>query len=216
MEEILDNITLVIVDDHELARLGIRQILEQVQDIEIVGEARNGDEAIVMVERLRPKVLLLDIQMPGMPSREVERLVRDRYPEVVTLILTAHDRDSYLSDFMEAGVAGFLDKNTQGNKLIAAIRRAASGEHLFTTNQIKRVQKWKVTVGEKWKGLTPREKEVATHIARGLNNKEIADNLSISSRTVSFHIENILRKLNTETRQQAIAWINKNILGNDL
>jgi DNA-binding NarL/FixJ family response regulator len=209
-----EKISLVIVDDHELTRLGIRKIIEQADDFEIVGEASNGDDAIALVEQQRPKVLLLDIQMPGKSASEIERWVRKRYPEVITLILTGHDRDRYLAEFMKLGVAGYLDKKIEAYSLIAAIRRAVRGENLFTPEQFKRASKWNTTVGNKWESLSPREKQVGTLLARGLNNQTIADNLGITYRTVSFHIESILIKLEVETRQHAIAWINKNVLGN--
>jgi len=203
------NISLVIVDDHELTRLGIRQIIEQADDIEIVGEANNGDDAIVLMKELHPKVLLLDIQMPGKPASEVERWVRKHYPEVVTLILTGHDRDAYLAEFMNIGVSGYLDKNVRANTLITAIRRAVSGECLFTPKQYKRASNWNATVGRKWGSLSHREKQIALLIAQGLDNQTVASNLGITYRTVSFHIENILEKIGADTRQRAIAWINK-------
>jgi len=206
-------ISLVIVDDHELTRIGIRQIIiEQADNIEIVGEASNGDDAIALVEQLHPRVLLLDIQMPGKPASEIERWVRKNYPEVITLILTGHDRDAYLAKFMKLGVAGYLEKDIEAYSLIASIRRAVSGESLFTPEQFERASKWNATVGNKWESLSPRERQVGTLLARGLDNQTIANNLGITYRTVSFHIESILIKLEVETRQRAIAWINKNAL----
>lgn len=207
-----EQISLVIIDDHELTRLGIRQILEQADDIEIIGEASNGDDAITLVEQLHPRVLLLDIQMPGKPASEIERWVRKRYPEVTTLILTGHDRDSYLAEFMKLGVAGYLEKDIEAFSLIASIRRAVSGESLFTSEQFERASKWNATVRNKWESLSPRERQVGTLLAQGLDNQTIANNLGITYRTVSFHIESVLIKLEVETRARAIAWINKNAL----
>ena len=209
-----EKISIVIVDDHELTRLGIRKILEQANNIEIVGEADNGDDAISLVRRLRPKVLLLDIQMPGIPARDIEKWVREEYPEIITLILTGHDRDVYLADFMKLGVSGYLDKNVVGSNLIAAIYQAVNGEYLFTSEQFKRVHDWSTKVGERWESLTTREKEVCNLLTQGLDDHEISNKLRISQRTVYFHIKNILKKLKVETRLQAIAWVNKNILEN--
>ena len=146
-------ISVVIVDDHELTRMGIRNLLEQANDIEIIGEADNGNDAIDLVQQLRPKVLLLDIQMPGKPAREIEKWVRNQYPDIVTLILTGHDRDAYLADFMKLGVSGYLDKNIQGNNLVTAIHRAVGGEYLFTVKQFERVRDWNISVGDKWERL---------------------------------------------------------------
>ena len=209
-----DKISIVIVDDHEITRLGIRQILEKAEDIEVVGEADNGNDAFALVQRLHPKVLLLDIQMPGMPAREIERLVRIHYPDVITLILTGHDRDAYLADFMKLGVSGYFDKNVEGGNLIAAIYRAVKGESLFTIEQYKRAQDWNTNVGTIWENLTPREKEICNLLAQGFDDQRIAKKLSISRRTVYFHIENILEKLKVETRLQVIAWMNKNVPSN--
>lgn len=170
-------ISTVIVDDHELTRIGIRQIIEQADDIEIIGEASNGDDAVVLVEKLRPRVLLLDIQMPGKPASEIERWVRKHYPDVVTLILTGHDRDAYLAEFMKIGVAGYLDKKIESYRLISAIRRAVGGENLFTPEQFERASKWNTTIGNKWENLSQRERQVGTLLAQGLDNQSIADNL---------------------------------------
>ncbi len=145
----MKKITVLAVDDHPLALAGVEKILEQVEDIEIIGQAANGEEAIEKITQLRPQVLLLDLKMPGMPAHEVEKWTREHCPEVVTIILTAHDRDYYLAEMMEAGVAAYLDKNSRGEQLIAAIRRAASGEKLFTDKQIERVQTWREEIGPK-------------------------------------------------------------------
>ncbi len=204
-------ISIVIVDDHELTRTGIKKILEQAEDIVIVGEASNGDDAFSLVQELQPKVLLLDIQMPGTPAREIERLVREHYPDVVTLILTGHDRDAYLADFMKLGVAGYLDKNIEGDRLLTAIYRAVRGEYLFTVEQHKRVQDWNRQVGEKWEMLSKREREVFRLIADGLDNNEISNELRVSSKTVEFHTTNILRKLNVKSRRKAIVWLHSNM-----
>ena len=207
-------ISTVIVDDHELTRIGIRQIIEQADDIEIVGEASNGDDAVVLVEKLRPRVILLDIQMPGKPASDIERWIRKHYPEVVTLILTGHDRDAYLAEFMKIGVAGYLDKKIESYRLISAIRRAVDGENLFTPEQFERASKWNTTIGKKWEILSQRERQVGTLLAQGLDNQSIANNLGITYRTVSFHIESILNKLEVQTRPQAITWINQNMSDN--
>lgn len=103
-------ITVLIVDDHPVARAGIRAVIEQADDMEVVGEAQDGSEAMGLVEQLRPKVLLLDLKMPGVRAWEVEKWVRENYPGIIALVLTGHDRDFYLAHMLEAGVAGYLDK----------------------------------------------------------------------------------------------------------
>ena len=200
-------ITIVIVDDHELTRIGIRKILEQADDMQIVGEACNGDEGLDMVQRLRPDALLLDIQMPGMPAREIERWVRTHYPEVVTLVLTGHDRDAYLAEFLQIGAAGYLDKNLQASHLVSAIRRAVKGESLFTAKQIERAYKWEAGVREKWQSLSEREKEITRRLVKCEQDKDIAAALDITRRTVLFHVESILTKLGVKNRQEIITWM---------
>jgi DNA-binding NarL/FixJ family response regulator len=204
-------ITILIADDHPIARAGIRTVLEQAPDMQIVGEAEDGDRAQALVAELHPKVLLLDLKMPGLSSAELEKWVRANYPEIITLILTSHDRDAYLSQMIEAGVSAYMDKNTRGEQLIAAIRRAITGEVLFSSEQIKRARRWRQQEGSKWQQLTPREREILKCLATGLDNAGIAANLNISQKTVAFHITNLLEKLQVVSRQEATAWFNKNI-----
>jgi DNA-binding NarL/FixJ family response regulator len=142
------NITVLIADDHTMTREGIRSILSMAPDINIVGEAEEGDEIKRKVADLRPQVLLLDLQMPNLSPAELERWVRTNYPETTTLVLTGHDRRAYtssmlLTQMMDAGVSGYLEKNLRGEQLIASIRRAAHGEVLFSKEQIEKARRWR-------------------------------------------------------------------------
>ena len=210
-----ETITILIADDHPLTRTGIRAILEATPDLSVVGEAEDGDTAQRLVGELRPQVLLLDLKMPGLSSAELEKWVRVRYPEIVTIVLTAHDRDAYLSEMIEAGVAGYLDKNSRGEQLITAIRQAVGGQVLFSSEQIQRARLWRQQIGAQWQSLTQREREVLKCLANGLDNARIASSLSISQKTVAFHITNLMGKIHVASRQEASAWFNKNI-PNDL
>ena len=205
------SISVLLADDHEVTRAGLRAILEAADDIEVIGEARDGDQARELVGKLNPDVLLLDLKMPGLPSYEVEKWVRERYPEVVTLILTAHDRDFYLANMMEAGASGYLSKSDRAEKLVAAIRRAVRGELLFTDEQYERVQQWNQQVGKKWESLTKRERQTINLLVQGLNNAQIAVKLGVSDRTAAFHVGNVIRKLGVNKRQEAISWAIKHI-----
>lgn len=127
-------ITVLIADDEPIARAGIRTLLAQAEDIEIIGEAQNGYEAKELIPELRPQVLLLDLKMPGPRPYEIEKWVRESYPKIVTLVLTSHDRDSYLAAMMDAGAAGYLSKEESAERLIGAIRRAVGGEILFNNS----------------------------------------------------------------------------------
>jgi len=202
-------ITVLITDDHPVARAGVRTMLEQVPDIEIIGEAQDGDEAQKLVADLRPQVLLLDLKMPGLSAAELEKWVRVNYPEIVTLVLTAHDRDAYLAGMMEAGAAGYLPKSERGENLVAAIRRAARGECLFTDEQFERARKWRKNAGEKMESLTEREREVLKLLTAGLNNAAMAKSLGITPKTIAYHVTEILQKLEVHSRLEAAAWVSK-------
>src|SRR5512147_817931 len=128
-----DPITILIADDHPIARTGIRTILEKTRDLRVIGEAEDGDTAQKLVAELQPRVLILDLKMPGLSSATLEKWVRSNFPNTITLVLTAHDRDVYLSQMLDAGVSGYMDKQTRGEQLIAAVRRAVNGEILFSS-----------------------------------------------------------------------------------
>ncbi len=202
-------ISLLLTDDDPITRAGIRAILSKAADIAIVGEAKDGFEAQKLLQRLRPDVLLLDLRMPGLAPAELEKWVRLNYPETVTLVLTAHDRDAYLASMMEAGVAGYLAKGESANGLVEAIYRAARGEILFDVAQFARARQWRETVGEKWKKLTLRERQVLKLVAQGMDNKAIAKALKITPKTAAFHVTHILRKLDLDSRQKAVAWLHE-------
>jgi DNA-binding NarL/FixJ family response regulator len=207
-------ITIVVADDHTVARAGIRNLLSFDPDLVIIGEAENGFEAQQLVEKLHPNILLLDLKMPGPRPADIERYVRMNHPETITLVLTAHDRDVYLADMIDAGVSGYFSKSVRGDQLIMAIHRAVEGEKLFTEEQIERVNRWNKGKGDKREKLTEREREVLSLMSRGLNNGAISKELGITYRTTTFHITNLLKKLGVNSRQNAILWASEN-LGDD-
>ena len=202
---------MLIADDHEMTRKGIRDFLEQAPDMRIVGEARNGDEIKRMVGELRPQILLLDLVMPNLAPAELERWVRKNHPETITLVLTAHDRDAYLAGMMEAGAAGYMDKKLRAGQLISAIRRAARGETLFTKEQFERVRHWREEVTAKWESLSKRERQALQLLTEGRENKEIAETLGISVNTVEKHLTHIYQKLGVTTRIEAVHWRDEKI-----
>jgi len=199
-------ITILIADDHPLARQGVRAILDKASDIQIVGEAGDGDEIRRLVAILRPDILLLDLKMPNLSPAELEKWVRENYPNTITLVLTSHDRDAYLSNMMEAGVAGYLDKKLKAGQLVSAIRRAAQGEILFDKEQIERAYRWMDDVRKKWDSLSKREREVLQKLTEGEDNHAIAASLEITINTVEKHLKNIYRKLEISSRSEAILW----------
>jgi DNA-binding NarL/FixJ family response regulator len=202
-------ISVLLADDHPVAREGMRRILANATDILVVGEARDGKEVQELVAKLQPQILLLDLKMPETSPFEIEKWVREHYPDTITLVLTAHDRDFYLSGMIDAGVAGYLGKNERADNLIAAIRRAAHGEAIFTTEQIERARKWRAEAGERWEKLTEREREILLLVAQGQSNKTIAETLGVTRKTVAYHISAILKRLDVKSRNEAIAWLHK-------
>jgi DNA-binding NarL/FixJ family response regulator len=199
-------VRVVLADDHPLTRQGVHAALEEAPDIQVVGEANDGVEARELVAELRPDVLLLDLVMPGPRPSEVARWVRNHCPQTTTLVLTGHDRDSFLAE-MAAEAAGFITKNQEPARLVMAIRRAASGKVLYTQEQLKRARRWREEVEGRWKGLTKRERRVVSLIAAGKSNKQIAQALIISEHTVETHVGNTLRKLNVASRTEAAVWL---------
>lgn len=200
------SITVLIADDHEVTRKGIREILEQVPEIKIVGEAKDGQEIQRLIADLRPQILLLDLIMPDLSPVELEKWVRVNYPETITLVLTAHDRQAYLAGMMEAGAVGYLDKKLRASDLISAILRAARGEILFDRKQMERVRQWRENVRKKWESLSAREREVLQLLTEGGDNRAIAASLGITLHTVEKHLGNIYKKLGVTSRTEAIRW----------
>jgi DNA-binding NarL/FixJ family response regulator len=199
-------IRVLIADDHPLTRMGIRAVLENAADIQVVGEARDGTEVEQMVMELCPDILLLDLVMPGPTAWEIEAWVRTHCPETVTLILTAHDRDYYLTRAVEAGVSGYLTKDQAPQMLLEAIRHAARGEALILREFLERARRWRDDVWKRWESLTDREQEVLRLLVQGLDNATIAATLSITMRTTESHVTSILKKLGVSSRLEASTW----------
>ena len=201
-----DEITVLVADDHPLALEGVRSILEKAAEIKIVGEAQDGNEIKPMIAKLHPHILLLDLKMPNLDPVEMEKWVRENYPETLTLVLTAHDKDVYLANMMEAGAVGYLDKKLQASQLISTIRRAARGEFVYDKEQIERAKRWREKVTGIWESLSKREREVLQLLTEGKDNNGIAESLTISINTVEKHLKNIYGKLRVTSRTEAVHW----------
>lgn len=186
-------------------------MLEKTPDIYAVGEAGSGGETEKLVAELRPNIILLDLKMPGFSPAAFEKWARENYPETITLVLTAHDRDAYLANMMDAGAVGYLDKEARSEQLIAAIRRAASGENLFDEQQKKKAQRWREEVEKKWNSLSERERQVLRLLAEGASNKDISSTLHISVKTLDKHLERIYQKLDVDSRPKAVLWGKENM-----
>jgi len=199
-------LSLLIADDHLLTHAGIRALLKEAPDIEVVGEAWGSYEVRRLIAESHPKIVLLNLKMSGTSLSKLGKWVCKDHPETTMLALTNYDRDAYLARAMEAGVVGCLEQCESVDRLIGAIRRAAQGEILFDENQISRVNAWQRSVKEKLDRLTGRERQILGLLAQGMSNKTIARALCISLKTVEYHITHILGKLDLSSRQEAEAW----------
>ena len=202
------SIRVVVADDQALIRAGLRRLLEEQPDIEVVGEAGDGREAIAAVERLRPDVVLMDIRMPELDGIEATRQVGGRARVV---ILTTYELDEYVFDGIAAGACGFLLKHSLPEEMIRGVRAAASGDALLAPSVTRRLiaefarrRPPAATVPPSLNGLTEREREVLRLVARGLSNQEIARALQVSEWTVKTHVAHLLDKLGLRDRVQAV------------
>lgn len=209
------SVRLLLVDDEQLIRAGLRLILESEPGFEVVGEAANGKEAVDLARRLDPDVVLMDIQMPEMnglqATREIAALGRAESCRV--LVLTTFEVDEYIYEALRAGASGFLLKRTPAADLIAGIRVIVGGDALLAPSVTRRLidqfaQRPAVnhTESRALQGLTEREREVLTLVARGLSNAEIADHLVLSEGTVKTHVKHIFAKLDLRDRTQAVVF----------
>jgi two-component system response regulator DegU len=212
------NIKVVIVDDHPLMREGLRKILEMNEAIEVVDEAGDGQGAINIARRLKPDVILMDINMPGTNGIEATRVIKRELPGVGIIALTIHEEEEYVLELVRAGVSGYVLKDINPAKLIETIKTVAQGHSIIDPSitskifgEISRLGKYRRS-REDWETLTDREMDVLKLMAQGCSNKEIANNLSISEKTVKNHITNIFRKLEVDDRTQAVLFAIKHRL----
>lgn len=196
----------LIADDHEIMREGLRALLEPHEDIEVVGEATNGQEAIDQVAALKPDLVLMDITMPVMNGLDATRAIKKAYPDVKILILTMHEGEAYFFNILEAGASGYFIKGGSSSDLVAALQAVDSGDVFLYPSMAKKLlvdylQRANTgTYKESLDGLTPREQEVLKFVAEGYNNQEIGDKLFLSPTTVQTHRANIMGKLNLHRR----------------
>lgn len=195
-------IRLLLADDHPVVRKGIRSCLERHEQLEIVGEAGNGEEALLKARQLKPDLVLMDIDMPQRTGLEVTELLRKEMPQVKVLILSMHDNSDYIVRILQSGARGYVLKEASPEELVKAIETVNSGEAFFSPEVARLALKQFVHGsgdGPNPSQLTDREREVLIHIAEGLSNKEIASRLNVGVRTVETHRERIMRKLDIHT-----------------
>jgi DNA-binding NarL/FixJ family response regulator len=211
-----DRVRVVLVDDDDLMRAGLRSVLSSDETIDVVGEAGDGREAVDRIRALRPDLVLMDIRMPDLDGISATREVLATSPDVKVVVLTTFEQDDYIFDALSAGASGFLLKRTQPEELIAAIHTVAEGDSLLSPSVTRRVvdrmasQPSPVRTSARLNELTPREREVLELVAQGLSNREIAERFVIEESTVKTHVKRILMKLRLRDRVQAVVFAYEN------
>ena len=200
-------IRILLADDHIMVREGTRRILERETDLKVIGEASDGQEAITLAGKDHPDVVIMDISMPVMNGIEATKRIKRIAPQIAVLVLTAYDDDQYVFAILEAGAAGYLLKNARGSEVIDAVRRVYAGESVLHPSIAKKVLRQFVrpaTETEKMDVITDRELEVLRLAAQGQSNRQIAEKLVLSPRTVQAHMANIFAKLQVGSRTEAV------------
>jgi DNA-binding NarL/FixJ family response regulator len=206
----LAKIKVLIADDHAVVREGTRRILEQEPDMEVVGEAGDGEEAVNLATSLKPDVAIIDIAMPKLDGIEATKRIKATWPSINVLILSAYDDDQFIFSLLEAGAAGYLLKSIRSRELIDAIRAVYSGESVLHPSIARKVLNRFVSTSGKPEGqeqtgvLSDREMEVLKLAAKGLSNQDIAEKLCLSIRTVQGHLGHIFNKLQVGSRTEAV------------
>jgi two-component system response regulator DevR len=207
----MPKIRLMVVDDHEVVRLGMRAAFELEPDINVVGEASNGAEALAKISVLDPQVILMDVRMEKMGGIEACREIKSRYPHIAVLMITSFTDDDAVFASLMAGASGYLLKNVSRTELLKALRLVASGQSLIDSNMSARALSRMTTLAAgaaqaPGEALTEREREVLALVARGYTNKQIAEALYVSEKTARNHVSHILEKLGLARRSEAAAY----------
>ena len=211
----MKKIRIILADDHVLVREGIRDLIQQERDMEVVAEAADGRQAVQLVNTLKPDIVLLDIAMPELNGIEATKRIKAEQPQVGVLVLTAYDNEEFILAILEAGASGYLLKNIRSEELLKGIRSVHRGESVLHPSVLKTVLLRLQTHGQRAAAagkhrLSPRELQIVELGARGLVNKEIAYELSLSDRTIQSHWRNIFSKLGVGSRMEAVMLCLKN------
>jgi DNA-binding NarL/FixJ family response regulator len=207
----------MLVDDHAVLRDGLKNILGMEEDIQVIGEAVSGTDALQKLESLLPDVILMDINIPDKNGIEITGIIKSSYPHIKILILTMHDHDEYFMSAIREGADGYLLKDAPSQHVVDAIRSVANGQSVIHPSMTKKFLGFQKDKSEPIKVdketiLTEREREVLLCLVQGMNNKEIAKNLFISDKTVKIHVSKIFKKLDVKSRSQVVIYAVQNQL----
>lgn len=206
----MERVRVLLVDDHDLFREGLAGIISAQPDMQVIGEANDGLEAFVKAQELRPDLILMDVQMPGLDGLEAARQIKQVLPETIVVMLTVRDDDEKLFEALKNGAQGYLLKDIRSQSMLEMLRGAMRGEAALSPNmagrvlsEFRRLSKGGIPEKEDDGGLTEREQQVLLQASKGATDKEIAAALNISLNTVKTHMRNILAKLHVRTRREA-------------
>lgn len=205
----MNPITVILVDDHDVVRTGLRSFLNTQADVKVVAEARDGQEALLRAEEMHPNLVIMDITMPGMDGLEATRQIKQALPETTIVVLTVREDDERLFTALKNGAQGYLLKDIRSQDMLAMLRGAMRGEAALSPSlagrvltEFRRISHFENPEGEE-SALTDREQQVLAQVAHGATDKEVAEALTISLNTVKTHMRNILAKLQVSTRREA-------------
>ena len=196
-------IRIMIVDDHTVVRSGLGAFIAAVPDLELIGEAENGEQAVARAKSLRPDIILMDLMLPGMDGVSATRKIKEQNPAIQVIALTSFQEDELVQNALKAGAIGYLMKNVSSRELEAAVRSARDGKMTLSPEAAQSLVRATQQAAET-ETLTEREKEILKLMVEGLNNAEIAERIVVSLSTVKYHISNILMKLGVENRVAAV------------
>ncbi len=208
----MNTIKILLVEDHVVVRQGTRQLLEREQDLEVIGEAGDGEEAVRLASQLKPDVVIMDVGMPKLSGIEATKQIKALLPSTIVLVLTGYDYDEYIFSLLEAGAAGYLLKSVSGDELIDAIRAVYAGEPMFHPRVLRKIMNhFSPPVAgpaavRPTEVLSERELEVLKSAAKGMSNRDIGKALFISERTVQAHMRSIFNKLGVGSRSEAMLY----------
>lgn len=200
-----EKIKVLIIDDHSIVRKGLVALFENFEDIAVVGDTGDARQCLEICERIQPNVVLMDMKMPNMDGVTATRLIREKMPQIQVVALTSFNEEDNVQQALKAGAIGYLLKNASIDDIAEAVRRASKGQGTLTPEAAQALIASTTRPPGPGHDLTEREREVLALMIQGLNNREIAEHLVISSSTVKNHVSSILDKLNTTSRTQAVA-----------